>query len=72
MDMFNLTMSIPLVSRGSLIYMEQLALEFPDKSMPWALHADGVHKLHIGSWVLVTFGTHCLRFDEKLKVHRHR
>ena len=31
--------------------------------LAWALHGDGMHKLHYGKWLLLTFGTHCLRYD---------
>ena len=34
----------------------------------WVLHIDGKHKLHHGRWILMTFGTHCLQWDEKPKV----
>ncbi len=38
----------------------------------WQLHGDGKHKLHHGKWILVTFGTHCLSWDDKSKCYRHR
>ena len=31
----------------------------------FVLHVDGKHKLHHGGWVLMTVGTHYLRYDEK-------
>jgi hypothetical protein len=36
--------------------------------LPWTLHGDGTHKIHIGRWILMTFGTHCLRWDSTHKV----
>ena len=33
----------------------------------WALHGDGTHKIHIGRWVLMTFGTHVLVWDTVTK-----
>ena len=38
----------------------------------WALHGDGKHKLHHGRWVLITFGTHHLKWDSKSKLYRHQ
>ena len=31
--------------------------------LAWALHGDGMHKLHYSKWLLLTFGTHCLNYD---------
>lgn len=31
----------------------------------FVLHADGKHKLHHGKWILMTLGTHHLRWDEQ-------
>ena len=33
--------------------------------LAWALHGDGMHKLHYGKWLLLTFGTHCLHYEGK-------
>ena len=37
----------------------------------WTLHIDGKHKLHHGSWILLTMGTHCLelRTNDACKSH---
>jgi hypothetical protein len=40
-------------------WMEQLL----DRPNQFVLHMDGKHKLHHGSWVLITLGTHCLRVE---------
>jgi hypothetical protein len=32
--------------------------------LKFVLHADGKHKLHHGKWLLITLGTHYLRWDE--------
>ena len=39
--------------------------------LAWALHGDGMHKLHYGKWLLLTFGTHCLRYDDRQGVYTH-
>lgn len=42
--------------------------------LAWALHGDGMHKLHYGKWLLLTFGTHCLHYegkDGKTKTYTH-
>ena len=35
-----------------------------------ALHIDGFHKMHIGGWIMLAIGTHCLQFDREAKVYR--
>ena len=37
----------------------------------FVLHIDGKHKLHHGKWMLVSIGTHDLRFDEESKKFSH-
>ena len=37
----------------------------------FVLHIDGKHKLHHGKWMLVSIGTHDLRFDEERKKLSH-
>ena len=37
----------------------------------FVLHIDGKHKLHHGKWMLVSIGTHDLRFDEEAKQLSH-
>ena len=37
----------------------------------FVLHIDGKHKLHHGKWMLVSIGTHDLRFDEATKQLSH-
>ena len=32
--------------------------------LKFVLHADGKHKLHHGGWILITLGTHYLRWDQ--------
>ena len=34
-----------------------------ERPQQFVLHADGKHKLHHGRWVLMTLGTHYLRYD---------
>ena len=48
-----------LTGRMQIYWLGQLM------SMPrgFVLHADGKHKLHHGSWILMTLGTHMLRWD---------
>lgn len=61
------TMAIPLVSRKTIHFMSQLV----ELQRPWALHGDGKHKLHFGTWMLITFGTHMLRWDAHNRVFSH-
>ena len=61
------TLAIPLISKQCVGWIQQL-LALPHA---WALHGDGKHKLHIGRFILMTFGTHCLKWDEKAKTYRH-
>ena len=42
-----------------------------DNLLAWALHGDGMHKLHYGKWLLLTFGTHCLHYDSHNKKITH-
>ena len=49
--------------RMQIHWMSQL-MRMPRK---FVLHADGKHKLHHGEWVLLTLGTHTLRWD----AHHH-
>ena len=61
------TLAIPLISKQCVGWIQQLL----ELTHAWALHGDGKHKLHIGRWILMTFGTHCLNWDEKAKTYRH-
>jgi hypothetical protein len=61
------TLAIPLISKQCVAWIGQLV----ELSHAWALHGDGKHKLHIGSWILMTFGTHCLKWDLDSKGYRH-
>ena len=64
---FENTLGIALVSKRGVDWIKQLL----DADLPWALHGDGKHKLHHGRWILLTFGTHALRWDKKHKCYRH-
>ena len=44
---------------GQVQWMKQL-MELDNR---WVLHGDGKHKLHHGCWILITLGTHHLRWD---------
>ena len=44
------------------MYDALCAMQLPNL-LAWALHGDGMHKLHYGKWLLLTFGTHCLHYD---------
>ena len=61
------TLALPLISKQCVGWVQQLT----KLKHAWALHGDGKHKLHIGKWVLMTFGTHCLRWDSDAKTYRH-
>jgi len=61
------TLAIALISKQCVAWIGQLV----ELSHAWALHGDGKHKLHIGSWILMTFGTHCLKWDLDSKGYRH-
>ena len=63
-DMFPETMAACLIGKTNIGWIEQLLKLVHE----WALHGDGKHKLHHGRWVLVTFGTHCLKWDRDDKV----
>merc|ERR1712185_719494 len=52
-------LAIPIVSAATVGWIGQLT---SDDAPPWALHGDGKHKLHIGRWVPMTFGTHTLNW----------
>ena len=43
-------------------WMRQLV----ERQDQFVLHMDGKHKLHHGTWVLITLGTHCLRVKGKI------
>lgn len=64
------TTATVVTSRRSVEWMGQL-INVQETGMAWALHGDGKHKLHHGRWVLMTFGTHCLRWDAAIKDYRH-
>ena len=60
----NLTFGVDgalLTGRMQIYWLGQLM------GMPrgFVLHADGKHKLHHGEWILMTIGTHHLRWDQK-------
>ena len=61
------TLAIPLISKQCVCWIQQLVA----LSHAWALHGDGKHKLHIGRYILMTFGTHCLKWDVTAKTYRH-
>ena len=61
------TLAIPLISKQCVCWIQQLLA----LAHAWALHGDGKHKLHIGRYILMTFGTHCLKWDVKAKAYRH-
>ena len=61
------TLAIPLISKQCVGWIGQLL----SSTHAWALHGDGKHKLHIGRWILMTFGTHCLNWDREAKSYRH-
>ncbi len=58
---------LTLICLKNVNWIKQL-VEMP---LQWQLHGDGKHKLHHGKWILVTFGTHCLSWDDKSKCYRH-
>ena len=61
------TIAMALVTQQSVRWVGQLV----ELEWSWALHGDGKHKLHHGRWILMTFGTHCLRWDANCKTYRH-
>ena len=61
------TMGVPLVCKQNVDWIGQLIM----CQHAWALHGDGKHKIHIGKFVLMTFGTHCLKWDKDGKRYRH-
>ena len=52
-----------LTGPAQIKWMGQL-ISMPNK---FVLHADGKHKLHHGQWILLTLGTHYLRWDDHHK-----
>ena len=56
-----------LIMKRSVEWLRQLI----ELGHGWALHGDSKHKLHHGRWVLTTFGTHCLAWDDDAKLWRH-
>ena len=61
------TLAVPLISKKCIRWIGQLL----ELTHAWALHGDGKHKLHIGGWPLITWGTHCLKWEVKYKCYRH-
>ena len=61
------TLAVPLISKHCVGWIGQLL----ELTHAWALHGDGKHKLHIGGWPLITWGTHCLKWDAARKCYRH-
>ena len=61
------TLAVALISKQCVAWIGQLI----ELLHAWALHGDGKHKLHIGSWILMTFGTHCLKWEPAIKGYRH-
>jgi hypothetical protein len=59
--------AVVLLTSTNVGWIEQL-LKMDAEGRPWALHGDGTHKIHIGRWVLMVFGTHCLVWDADAKV----
>ena len=53
------TEGICLTGPTQLSWISQLV----QRPRNFVLHADGKHKLHHGKWVLMTVGTHYLRYD---------
>jgi len=43
-----------------------------DMPFGFVLHGDGKHKLHHGGWILITIGTHTLRWDDHNKTLSHQ
>jgi hypothetical protein len=52
-----------LTGRQQIQWVQQL-LDMPHQ---FVLHIDGKHKLHHGGWILITVGTHTLRWDNHNK-----
>ena len=61
------TTGIVLTNATSVGWLGQLLKH----EIPWALHCDGTHKLAHSSWILLTFGTHHLKWDPNAKMYRH-
>jgi hypothetical protein len=61
------TFAIPLIGKRNISWIGQLL----NLKLAWQLHGDGKHKLHIGRFVLMTFGCHCLIWDGAHKCYRH-
>ena len=60
-------MAISVVSKRGMEWCGQLLqLEWG-----WSMHGDGKHKLSLDKWLLLTFGTHCLTWDNNHKEYRH-
>lgn len=54
-----------LTGRQQVAWLGQLMHE----PQGFVLHADGKHKLHHGEWILMTLGTHYLRWEGANKKH---
>ena len=48
-------------------WLEQLA---DDVKVNVALHIDGFHKMHVGRWMVLAIGTHCLQFYPRESTYR--
>lgn len=57
-----------LTGKRQIEWIGQLA------NMPgqFVLHVDGKYKLHHGGWILISVGTHYLRYDDHNKALSHR
>ena len=66
-ERFPNTTAMALVMKRNIEWIGQLL----KTRWSWALHGDGKHKVHHGRWILMTFGTHALRWDIKTKQYMH-
>ena len=58
------TIGVVLTGYKGMNWLRQVLAQ----ELNYGLHIDGKHKLHFGKWIVVTVGTHYLRWDQHNKV----
>ena len=66
-DAYPATVGVVLTGYKGMNWLRQLVQMKPHH----VFHIDGKHKLHFGKWIVLTAGTHYLKWDGEEKVRRH-
>ena len=60
--------AIPFLCKKNVLWIQQVL----ESDYCFSLHGDSKHKLHIGRWVLTTFGIHHVPYDTHHRKYSHQ